>query len=168
MRDMPATKDKPITKSQFKLGLDCIQKLRHARNGLPQTSQENEMLRLLSEGGAAIEALVRANHPGDSIGGFGQDAIDKSRRAIATAMADADAGTSTSLYEVTIEHDGFLARIDLLRIHPGRIELVEIKSKGADTSGTGTVSDGEFLTNEGRPRANWLSYLQDLAFQREL
>lgn len=165
---MPTSKDKPITKSQFKLGLDCIQKLRHARNGLPQTSEENEMLRLLSEGGAAIEALVRANHPGDSIGDFGQDAIDKSRRAIATALADADAGTSTSLYEVTIEHDGFLARIDLLRIHPGRIELVEIKSKSADTSGTGTVSDGEFLTDKGRPRANWLPYLQDLAFQREL
>jgi hypothetical protein len=65
---MPETKDKPITKSQFKLGLDCIQKLRHARNGLPQTTQENQMLRLLSEGGAAIEALVRANYPGPSIG----------------------------------------------------------------------------------------------------
>ncbi len=168
MTDMPTTTDKPITKSQFKLGLDCIQKLRHARNGLPQTSQENQMLRLLSEGGAAIEALVRANDPGLSIGGFGKDATEDSRRAIATSIAEANAGASSSLYEVTIEHDGFLARIDLLRIHPERIELVEIKSKSADTSGTGMVSDDEFLTNEGSPRAEWLPYLQDLAFQREL
>jgi hypothetical protein len=53
---MPDTNHAPITKSQFKLGLDCIQKLRHARNGLPQATHENGMLRLLAEGGGAIEA----------------------------------------------------------------------------------------------------------------
>ena len=48
---MPNSLTAPITKSQFKLGLDCIHKLQHARNRLPQVSQENEMLPLLAEGG---------------------------------------------------------------------------------------------------------------------
>ncbi len=158
---------KPITKSQFKLGLDCIQKLRHARNGLPQASQENEMLRLLSEGGAAIEALVHANEPGAVIGGFGQSALDESRQAIAKAFSDANNDESTSLYEVTIAHGGFLARLDLLRITSGSIELVEIKAKSADAA-TGSVADGVFLTNKGTIRSDWAAYIQDLAFQRDL
>ena len=43
----------PITKSQFKLGLGCLLKLRHARpwgtreQAHPQASSGNDMLRLL-------------------------------------------------------------------------------------------------------------------------
>lgn len=162
----------PVTKSQFKLGLGCIQKLRHARNRLAQSSQENDMLRLLAEGGAAVEALVRATEPGLLIGDFGQGALDRSREAIRRAFADARTGKTTPLYEVTISHDGFLARLDLLRIGPDCIELVEIKAKGA-ASIDGGVPDIEFLTKVDkkgavRVRASWLGYIQDLAFQRAL
>ncbi len=158
----------PITKSQFKLGLDCIHKLRHARRGLPQISHANEMLQLLSEGGAAVEALIRANEPGPLLADFGNNALVRSHAAIHDAFHAARSGTSTSLYEATIQHGGFLARIDLLRIGPEAVELLEIKSKSVATDDSGQPSDNAFLTNQGVPRAEWLPYLQDLAFQREL
>lgn len=165
---MPDTNHAPITKSQFKLGLDCIQKLRHARNGLPQTTQENDMLRLLAEGGAAIEALIRANEPGVFIGEFGEAALEPSRQEIAKAFSMADVDETTSLYEVTIAHGGFLARIDLLRISPGGIDLVEIKSKSVTADDGGVVPESEFVGVKGGVCAEWRPYIQDLAFQREL
>ena len=164
---MPNTLTTPLTKSQFKLGLDCIQKLRHARDRLPQASQENDMLRLLAEGGAAVEALVRATERGRLIGGYKQTALTESREALIDALNAANTGTTTSLYEITITHGGFLARIDLLRVRPGAIDLVEIKSKSV--AGTdGRVDPEEFAKRRGGIRAEWLAYIQDLSFQREL
>ncbi len=159
----------PINKSQFKLGLDCIQKLKHARNRLPQTSQTDDLLKLLSEGGAAVEALVRAIEPGDIIGGYHEEAVTTSHAAIVAACAAAAAGKTTSLYEPTIEHEGFLARIDLLRVTPTHIDLVEIKAKTA-TPVNGAVPDEEFLTTSAPVNvvAEWLPYVQDIAFQQEL
>ena len=164
---MPDTNAAPITKSQFKLGLDCIYKLRHARKKLPQVSQTDDMLRLLSEGGAAVEAVIRATEPGTMIGEFGEAALATSREAVASAFAQAAAGKTTSLYEVTIRHGDFLARIDLLRINPDGIDLIEIKAKTADAVGS-VVADDTFLNKNGTVSAEWLPYIQDLAFQVEL
>ncbi len=157
----------PISKSQFKLGLSCIQKLRHYRDRLPQTTDQDPMLSLLSEGGSTVEALARALEPGELIGGFGAPAVDSSMEAVKGAFEAVDTGRTTCLYEVTIEHDGFMARIDRLRIQPGRIDLVEIKSKSVEPR-NGEVPPHEFLTNNGRIRTKWLPYFQDLAFQKEV
>ena len=152
----------PITKSQFTLGLDCIQKLRHSRDHLPQTTAENDMLRLLADGGAAVEALQRAIEPETFCGARDREsAVSESMAAIHDAAASVQRDrVRRSLYEVTIELDGFLARIDLLRVHADRIELVELKSKN--------LPDQGFLGRSGKIRSEWLSYIQDLAFQHEL
>jgi hypothetical protein len=158
---------KPISKSQFKLGLSCIQKLKHYRDGLPQTTDEDSMLSLLSEGGATIEVIARALEPGKLLGGFGGTAVSTSMAAVKGAFESLDADITTCLYEVTVEHDGFMARIDRLRIQPGRIDLVEIKSKSVEPH-DGEVPPDEFLTNNGGIRTKWLPYFQDLAFQKEV
>ena len=90
------------------------------------------MLSLLSEGGATIEVIARALEPGKLLGGFGAPAVDSSMEAVKEAFEALDTGRTTCLYEVTLEHDGFMARIDRLRIQPGRIDLVEIKSKSVE------------------------------------
>lgn len=152
----------PITKTQFKVGLDCIHKLRHHRDRLPQATEENDMLRLLAEGGAAVEALQRAIEPGHFNGGSSRDtAAAESMAAIREAAAKVRRdGNRRSLYEVTVELDGFLARIDLLRIHADRLELVEIKAK--------TVPADGFLKQNGTIYSDWLPYIQDIGFQYEL
>lgn len=172
----------PITKSQFKLGLDCLLKLRHARPApgrerpYPQAASQNDMLRLLAEGGGAVEALWRQKEPG-WVGPVGQgQAAAASVEAIRSAVElSRQRGVPVSLYEVTITHAGFLARIDLLRVSPDRIEVVEMKAKSV-TSGDvadeenkilGTVGDGKTAA-ERTIRAEWVPYLQDLAFQTVL
>ena len=164
---MPHSSTAPITKSQFKLGLDCIHKLQHARNGLPQRSRDDEMLRLLAEGGAAVEALVRATEPGQLIGGFGDDAVARSRDAVLRGCHEASAGRVTTLYEVTICDDGFLARLDLVRIRPDGIDLVEIKSKSVDAP-EGSVDASDFFKATGEVHGKWAPYVRDVAFQQEL
>jgi len=156
------TTEIPITKTQFKLGLDCIQKLRHDRAGLPRSTEGNEMLRLLSEGGAAIEALQRAIEPGILLGNAERgDAAAESVRHVAAAVRSVrDGSPRQSLYEVTIELDGFLARIDLLRVLPDRLELVEIKPKIAPKDG--------LRERQGGIRSQWIPYLQDIGFQHQL
>lgn len=152
----------PITKSQFKLGLECVQKLRHARAGLPQDTRGNELLRLLAEGGAAVEALHRAIEEGVFCGNIEPpNAARETMRQVGQAIQEVRCGLPRrSLYEVTIEIDGFLARIDLLRVLPDRLELVEIKSKSSPKQ--------PILTDDRRIRSDWLSYVQDLGFQHEL
>jgi hypothetical protein len=157
---------KPLTKSQFKLGLECLQKLRHYRDGLPSNLADNSLLRLLSEGGWAVEALQRAVEPPSWTGPDGGAAVapesfDEVRRSVAEVRRG---GGCRSLYEVTIVHGDFLARLDLLRIRRDRLELVEIKSKSVEDDPL-----AEILTkNGGSVRSGWVPYLQDLAFQTEL
>ena len=77
---------KPLTKSQFKLGLDCLQKLRHYRDGLPSTLEDNSLLRLLAEGGGAVEALQRAVEPPAWVGADGGADVAPASRASAHAQ----------------------------------------------------------------------------------
>jgi hypothetical protein len=159
---------KPLTKSQFKLGLHCIQKLRHYRAGLPSAFAENDLMRLLSEGGAAVEALQRAIEPPDWLGAAGgASVVEASCQQIRLAAAQPKPGGSR-LSEVTLAHGDFLARIDLLRVFPDRIELVEIKSKSWKGSVSSGRLEGIVLKNGREVCAAWVPYLQDLAFQHEL
>jgi hypothetical protein len=172
----------PITKSQFKLGLDCILKLRHSRpwpagnrrDRYPTISDENDMLKLLAEGGGAVEALWQAREKGKHGPTFKEErdriaAAQKSMDLVKAAVASVKAGTPReSLYELTIIHDGFLARIDLLRVCADRLEILEMKAKSVVSSDMAD-RDNEIL-DKGLTRvlADWIPYVQDLAFQRVL
>ena len=178
----PVTVTPPITKSQFKLGLDCILKLRHSRRSptsdgrdrYPTISDENDMLKLLAEGGGAVEALWKAREKGKHGPTFKEErdriaAAQKSMDLVKAAVASVKAGTPReSLYELTIIHDGFLARIDLLRVYADRLEILEMKAKSVVSSDMAD-RDNEIL-DKGLTRvlAGWIPYVQDLAFQRVL
>ena len=172
----------PITKTQFKLGLDCLLKLRHARpfgeraKAYPQSASQNDMLRLLAEGGGAVEALWRQREPGD-IGPVGREAAaTASMEAIRSAVERSRAsGKMIPLYEITIMHDGFLARIDLLRVSEAKLQIIEMKAKSV-VSADAADEDNEILgkisskkTGDNRTILKpWIPYLQDLAFQKVL
>lgn len=152
----------PITKPQFKLGLECIHKLRHARQCLPQDISGDDLMSLQAEGGATVKALQRAIEPGMFLGRIALDeAASESLRHVAAAVQTVREGAlRQSLYEVTVEIGGFLARLDLVRVLADRIELVEIKAKSKPQEG--------MLTMRGGVRSEWLPYLQDVGFQHHL
>ena len=167
----------PITKTQFKLGLDCLLKLRHARpfgdraEAYPQSASQNDMLRLLAEGGGAVEALWRQREPGE-VGPVGRnEAAAASMEAIRSAVERSRAtGKMIPLYEITIMHDGFLARIDLLRVSEAKLQIIEMKAKSV-VSADAADKRNKILGNTGDSRTirkDWIPYLQDLAFQKVL
>ena len=172
----------PITKTQFKIGLNCLLKLRHARpfgdraKAYPQSASQNDMLRLLAEGGGAVEALWRQREPG-YVGPVGrEDAAEASMEAIRSAVERSRAsGKMIPLYEITIMHGDFLARIDLLRVSEAKLQIVEMKAKSVQ-SGDATDAKNKILGAVGRDNniatrtilQSWIPYLQDLAFQKVL
>ena len=169
----------PITKTQFKLGLDCLLKLRHARpfggraKAYPQSASQNDMLRLLAEGGGAVEALWRQREPG-VVGPVGrEEAATASMEAIRSAVEQSRAtGKMVPLYEITIMHGDFLARIDLLRVSEAKLQIIEMKAKSV-VSADAADEDNEILgtkrTGDNRTILKpWIPYLQDLAFQKVL
>ena len=169
----------PITKTQFKLGLDCLLKLRHARpfggraKAYPQSASQNDMLRLLAEGGGAVEALWRQREPG-VVGPVGrEEATAASMEAIRSAVEQSRAtGKMVPLYEITIMHGDFLARIDLLRVSEAKLQIIEMKAKSvvsADAAGEDNEILGTKKTGDNRTILKpWIPYLQDLAFQKVL
>ena len=164
------TSMRPITKSQFKLGLECLQKLRHSRAGVPSNLADNDLLRLLAEGGVEVEALQRAIEPPAWLGADGGAAVAaESLAAIKSAVAGVKQdGVRRSLYEVTLTCGDFLARLDLVRVYRDRLELVEIKSKSWKGPQPGQPLADILTKNRQKVRSPWVPYLQDLAFQVEL
>ena len=163
---------RPITKSDFKLALDCLLKFKHKRDGL-DAGEDDDMLRLLSEGGGALEALSEALEPADFTGPQGGDETAPAcmaavREQYAKALKHGT-GDPRRMREVTIVDGPFLGRLDLLRIWKDRIELVEQKSKSISASGSNAV-EGEMCTSRGVPKVKspWVPYFQDIAFQAEL
>lgn len=158
-----------ITKSHFKLALDCLLKLRHELDGLE--GSDDDMLRLLSEGGGALEALSEALEPADFTGPHGgAEAAAGCMDAVRTEYSKAakhGQGPPRRLRETTIVDGAFLGRLDLLRVWKDRIELLEQKSKSLGASGD---IDGDLYASRGgrRVKAQWITYFQDIGFQAEL
>jgi hypothetical protein len=138
------------------------------------------MLRLLAEGGGAVEALWKCRERGEEAPKFqtrdaagnpvGESPEAASLRMIAAAVTQAKArGTHVPLYEITVAHGGFSARIDLLRVHRDRLEVIEMKAKSvvaADVFHEGNTIVAK--NSASSVTSGWVPYIQDLAFQRVL
>ncbi|MEY4034809.1 MAG: hypothetical protein RL492_2003, partial [Verrucomicrobiota bacterium] len=145
-----------LSKSLFKLGLECPLRIKHAltRPALPRRSSEDEYLRMLAEGGYMFEKLVRIYHPGEDLYVPGEAPAAASARTIAKLKA----GDAT-FHEATFAHGGLMARTDMVRVQGEYVDLIEIKSASAEARSDGTT-DASVLY-----QASWEPYVIDLAYQ---
>jgi len=159
-----------LSKSTFIRGYDCPVRIRHAVERLASLKEENDFLRMLAEGGFQFELLVRHAWPGTELRGDirdprgAHDATVKELRRLLTAGGGV-------LHEATLVHAECAARIDMIRVHPDRIELCEIKAKSFDGP-AGRVPAREIVDGSDRiigregVRSKWLRYVADVAFQQ--
>ena len=145
-----------LSKSLFKLGLECPLRLKHAltRPALPRKSDEDEYMQMLARGGYMFEKLVRIYHPGEDM------YVPKESHAAASArtLAKIKAGDCT-LHETTFTHGDLMARTDMIRVHGSFIDLIEIKSASAE-------ADAQLETEATTLNTKaWQPYVIDLAFQ---
>ena len=157
---------KYLSKSRFKVALECPRKLVYLGNdAYVNTKHHNDFLKSLAEGGFQVGELAKFLYPG-GIEVEDDDQNDQINHTLSLLEQD-----EVTIYEATLQYGDWIARIDVLRKQGSRIELIEVKSKSFDSlkgsidqQWRATQSSGKSTTTP-RIKSDILPYLQDVAFQ---
>ena len=145
-----------ITKSDFKIGHDCLHKLKYKKAKYPSKMEENEYLKFFADCGFMVEALAHALFPeGKAPTPIGDESL-----AQATSRVFSEPGDAV-WFEPTFVANGFSARVDMMARVGSTLELIEIKAKSYDPSEDGSL----WAKKGGGVTSEWESYLIDVAFQ---
>ena len=144
-----------LTKSRFKLALECPTKLYYTGKGeYANTKSDNEFLAMLADGGFQVGELAKLKYP---------DGVEISTKQVDQAIAQTTELLkldTITLFEPAIVHEGFLVRVDILVKRGQVIEVIEVKAKSYS-------GDPASLTGKRSPiSGDFLSYVQDVAFQK--
>lgn len=142
-----------LSKSDFKVARNCATKLFYKKSHYPTALDEDSYMELLADGGFMVGKFAQLLFP---------EGIMIADLAPERALAETTELMSTenvTLFEPAFYGDGYLARVDILKKDGPRIRLIEVKSKGFDAM-TGLTG------KNGTVRADWVEYIEDVAFQR--
>jgi hypothetical protein len=146
-----------ISKSEFKVALTCPTKLYYLKKEYPSRKDEDSHLEYLAEGGYMVELMAKLLHR-KAVTIQPHFTPERSTFDVAQRLSAGD----TTLFEATVAHGLFQARIDILQRKGKSLRLIEVKSVSV-TPAKG--NDSPLRGAKGEIIASWLPYLQDLAFQ---
>lgn len=154
-----ATRPRYLTKSRFKLALECPTKLFYTGKPdlYPDRKREDEFLQALADGGFQVGELAKLMFPGG---------IEITSRNHDEQVAETERllqHADVTLFEAAIRHGDLFARVDVLRKRGSRVELIEVKAKSFDS-----VTHRGFRGARGGIDGAMKPYLQDVAFQRHI
>lgn len=150
------TSPRYLTKSRFKLAVECPTKLFYSgkRKEYKDAIADNDFMAVLAEGGYQVGELAKKLYP---------DGIE----IYARNHADAEALTNKELkkenvvlFEPAIRVGSFFIRIDILVKKGNIFELIEVKAKSYNSI------TPEIEGAKGNISSSMLPYLQDVAFQK--
>ena len=147
-----------LSKSQFRLGLSCPNKIYFKNNKeYVNLSLDDSFLQALASGGFQIEAYARKFYP---TGVFIKDGYQQPLQAMEDTRKAL--GKDCVLFEAAFGADDLFALTDIVVKQGNTLHLIEVKSK--------SYAEGEkFLSNKDTTCASgWKDYLFDLAFQKEV
>lgn len=154
----PASTPRYLTKSRFKLAVECPTKLYYAnkKDIYKDTMAENEFLAMLAEGGYQVGELAKYCFPGGI-----EVKVAGNKHADAEALtAKLLKNDEVILFEPAIRVGDFFIRIDVLVKKGNHFELIEVKSKSYDSENPEIEGVKVFITS------GFLPYIQDVAFQK--
>ena len=146
-----------LTKSRFKLGMECPAKLFYTGKDkeYANLNLEDSFLAALAEGGFQVGELAKAYYPG----GHEVETLDsESALAQTSKLLERD---DVVIYEAAIRWKNLFIRADILVKKGGRLDLIEVKAKSYDAK-----EDGDFIGKRGGINSGWKPYLLDVAFQK--
>lgn len=153
---MPQTRY--LTKSKFKLGLECPTKLYYT--GKPEYANQkiaDSFLAALAEGGFQVESLARQYFPGGVL-------VETPNDEVAVGVTeDYLARENVTLFQAAFRTGTLLIRADVVVKTGDRLDLYEVKAKSCDFPD----ADG-MLKKDGMPDATWKKYIEDVAFQKHV
>lgn len=142
-----------LTKSRFKLAVECPRKLFYAgKREYRDILEEDAFLQALADGGFQVGELAKALYP---------DGIEVEARVNAEALADTAEllrRDNVTLFEPAIAYGQFLVRVDVLIKTGNSLKLVEVKSKSFR-------SDDPQIEGKNGLKSGFKPYIEDIAFQ---
>ena len=106
------TKPRYLTKSRFKIGLECPTKLFYtAKPQYPNQSLEDSFLQALAQGGYQVGELAKHYYPG------GHDITSLDYEEALQQTAELLAQNKVVIYEAAIRYNNLFIRIDILVKH---------------------------------------------------
>ena len=149
---------KVLSKSRFKKGLSCPNKLFFSGNkSYKNKEDDNTFLASLAEGGFQVEALARLSYPGGHFIDAPYGAYQKAYNQTLELLKQDE----VIIYEAAFLYDGLFVMTDILVKKGSKVRLIEVKAKSFDSTQANT-----FIGTRGDIRSSWRPYLFDIAFQR--
>ena len=153
-----ATKPRYLTKSRFKLGVECPTKLYYTgKPQYPDQSLDDSFLAALAEGGYQVGELAKHYYPGghDITSLDYSEALEQTNKLLQQE--------NVIIYEAAIKFQNLFIRIDILVKNGDHYDLIEVKAKSYDPK------DIRFMAKRGGGLLkSWAPYLYDIAFQRHV
>ena len=149
-------KPRYLTKSRFKLAVECPRKLFYTgkKEIYQDTMAEDSFLEMLAEGGYQVGALAKLRYP------EGIEIHETDHAAAEAATTKLLARDGVVLFEPAIRVGDFFIRIDVLVKNGNNLELIEVKAKSYNSA------KPELFGARCGIRSDMLPYFQDAAFQK--
>lgn len=146
-----------LTKSRFKLGMECPTKLFYTNKEslYADGKMDDAFLAALAEGGFQVGELAKAYFPDGAL----IETLDYDEALAQTNELLQQ--KNVVIFEAAIRHESLFIRVDILVKNGERLDLIEVKAKSYDAK-----ADGDFLGKKGKVASDWKPYLLDVAFQR--
>jgi hypothetical protein len=155
---MMRTNQRYLTKSRFKLALECVTKLFYTRNKqYEDQTNDDPFMQALAKGGYQIGELAKYKYCNDPIAEnitISTLNEEEALRLTAEKMLQAN----VVIAEAAFLYDNLFVRVDLLVKTNNQIKLIEVKSKSYSAKDS-------FISSKNTPVSKWVPYLYDLAFQ---
>lgn len=155
-----------LTKSRFKMALECPTKLYYSMKGSTEyydKNEDSEFLQALADGGQQVGELAKFKYHDDPLGQqITVETLDHDAAVLETETKLNKPGRIV-IAEAALKKDQFFIRVDILiRDESAKsIELIEVKSKRVTTEDV----EKKFTKPNGGYAPQWLPYLYDIAFQ---
>lgn len=152
-----------LTKSVFKIGLECPRKLYYHNKPDEYLNDKTEdpFLEALARGGYQVGALATLKYPsGIEIKTY------QHSEAIAETAAHFN-NKNSILFEAAFTSGSHFVRSDIAIKSDNLLRIIEVKSKSTDSDDEGDEFISPKFSKPGQPKlyAKWIPYIYDLAFQ---
>ena len=150
---------KKLSKSKFRTGIDCPNKLYFLSKGNLYYNKkiDDPFLESLAQGGFQVEELARLHYPD---GRFIEAHPGDYEASVAETHPLIESHENIAIYEAAFEYDGYYVRSDVVVKKGEHVKLIEVKAKSYDPN-----NDYEFIGKRGALTSQWKPYLFDLAYQ---
>jgi hypothetical protein len=148
-----------LTKSRFKMALECPTKLFYTRNeAYSDLGEDDPFMQQLAKGGYQIGEFAKYKYCADPIGQAITIETLNPSEALRLTQERLNSADDVVIAEGAFQFENLFIRADLVVKTGNTLKLIEVKSKSIDNNEV-------FWTKKGRIKSDWVPYFYDVAFQ---